>query len=190
MRAVNDSKSMTAGALAAVDGESAPWFRLDVRTPAEFRGLHMPDSVNVPLADLAHRWEWIRESAAGKPIALICRTGRRAQNAQTAFTAQSLQSYVLEGGVEDWTSAGHPVVRGKAGMSLERQVRIAAGTLVVVGAVLGLLIHSAFVGLAAFVGAGLVFAGVTDTCGMALVLGRMPWNRSGATSPTPNSTGI
>ena len=66
---------------------------------------------------------------------------------------------------------------GRKSIWLERQVRIAAGSLVVLGALLGWLVHPAFVGLSAFVGAGLVFAGVTDTCGMGMVLARMPWNR-------------
>ena len=74
-------------------------------------------------------------------------------------------------------AAGLPVVRGKKAISLERQVRIAAGSLVVVGALLGWSVHPAFVGLSAFVGAGLVFAGITDTCGMGMILARMPWNR-------------
>jgi hypothetical protein len=64
-------------------------------------------------------------------------------------------------------------------MSLERQVRIAAGSLVVLGTVLGAFVHPAFLGLPAFVGAGLIFAGVTDTCGMGMLLARMPWNRAG-----------
>jgi len=69
------------------------------------------------------------------------------------------------------------MTRGKRTISLERQVRIAAGSLVLLGAVLSLLVHPYFIGLAAFVGAGLVFAGVTDTCGMAMCLARMPWNQ-------------
>ena len=69
------------------------------------------------------------------------------------------------------------MVRGAKVISLERQVRIAAGLLVLVAVTLGWLVHPAFLGLAAFVGAGLVFAGVTDTCGMGLLLARMPWNR-------------
>ncbi|MBO0696981.1 MAG: DUF2892 domain-containing protein, partial [Zavarzinella sp.] len=84
----------------------------------------------------------------------------------------------VEGGTAAWAAAGLPVVRGRKAVSLERQVRIAAGLLVVLGAVLGWLVHPAFVGLSAFVGAGLVFAGVTDTCGMGMLLARMPWNRS------------
>jgi hypothetical protein len=62
-------------------------------------------------------------------------------------------------------------------ISLERQVRIAAGSLVLIGSALAWWVHPAFIGLAAFVGAGLVFAGATDTCGMGLLLARMPWNR-------------
>ena len=73
--------------------------------------------------------------------------------------------------------AGLPVVRGKKAISLERQVRIAAGSLVLLGVLLGWLVHPAFIGLSAFVGAGLVFAGVTDTCGMGMMLARMPWNQ-------------
>lgn len=83
----------------------------------------------------------------------------------------------VEGGTLAWEGAGLPVVRGRRVISLERQVRIAAGALVVAGVLLGWLVHPAFLGLSAFVGAGLVFAGVTDTCGMGLLLARMPWNR-------------
>jgi len=73
--------------------------------------------------------------------------------------------------------AGLPVVRGKKAISLERQVRIAAGSLVLLGAVLGSFVHPAFIGLSAFVGAGLAFSGITDTCGMGMILARMPWNQ-------------
>jgi rhodanese-related sulfurtransferase len=85
----------------------------------------------------------------------------------------------VEGGTVACAAAGLPVVRGRKAVSLERQVRIAAGLLVVLGVALGWLVHPALVGLSAFVGAGLVFAGVTDTCGMGMLLARMPWNRSG-----------
>jgi hypothetical protein len=73
--------------------------------------------------------------------------------------------------------AGLPLVRGKKAISLERQVRITAGTLVLLGTVLGWLVHPAFIGLSAFVGGGLVFAGITDTCGMGMILAVMPWNQ-------------
>ena len=82
----------------------------------------------------------------------------------------------VEGGTLAWEKAGLPVVPGKKAISLERQVRIAAGLLVLLGTAFGWFVHPAFLGLSAFVGAGLVFAGVTDTCGMGMLLARMPWN--------------
>jgi hypothetical protein len=82
----------------------------------------------------------------------------------------------IEGGTLACVEAGLPVVRGKKAISLERQVRIAAGSLVLLGAALS-FVHLAFIGLSAFVGAGLVFAGITDTCGMGMMLARMPWNQ-------------
>ena len=83
-----------------------------------------------------------------------------------------------EGGIEAWIATGHPVRRGeRAAMSLERQVRIAAGTLVALGSTAAWLLDPAWIALPAFVGSGLVFAGITDTCGMGLLLARMPWNR-------------
>ena len=84
----------------------------------------------------------------------------------------------MEGGTSAWQSAGLPVVKGKQVMSLERQVRIAAGALVVLGAVIGHFVHPGGFALSAFVGAGLVFAGITDTCGMGMLIARMPWNRA------------
>ena len=97
---------------------------------------------------------------------------------------------MLEGGVTAWEQAGLPVKRGKTVLSLERQVRVAAGLLVLTGVVLGFLVHPAFFGLAAFVGAGLTFAGLTDWCGMAMLLAKMPWNQRGGTCCTGNSCSI
>ncbi|HBJ38564.1 MAG TPA: sulfurtransferase, partial [Planctomycetaceae bacterium] len=83
----------------------------------------------------------------------------------------------VEGGTSAWDAAGLPVSRGKKAISLDRQVRIAAGSLVFAGAALGYFVHPYFIGLSAFVGAGLVFAGITDTCGMGMMIAKMPWNR-------------
>ena len=85
--------------------------------------------------------------------------------------------HVLDGGVNGWVAAGSPVRRGAARVSLERQVRVVAGALAATGAVLALLVNPLFALLPAFVGSGLVFAGVTDTCGMAMALSRLPYNR-------------
>jgi rhodanese-related sulfurtransferase len=85
---------------------------------------------------------------------------------------------VVEGGTLAWIAANLPVTRSAVKMiSLERQVRIAAGSLVLIGVLLGWFVHRGFYGLAAFVGAGLVFAGITDFCGMGLLLAKLPWNR-------------
>jgi rhodanese-related sulfurtransferase len=87
-------------------------------------------------------------------------------------------AFILEGGVDGWAAAGFPVVENaKAPLEIMRQVQIAAGSLVVAGVALGLLVHPAFFGLSAFVGAGLTFAGATGFCGMARLLAVMPWNR-------------
>ena len=83
----------------------------------------------------------------------------------------------MEGGTLACEAANLPVVRGQKAISLERQVRIAAGSLVLIGAILGFWVDPYWIALAAFVGAGLIFAGITDTCGMAMLLARMPWNQ-------------
>ncbi len=88
-----------------------------------------------------------------------------------------LQVVNVEGGTLAWAASGLPVAHGRKIMSLERQVRIAAGSLVVLGTALGFWVHPACLGLSAFIGAGLVVSGITDTCGLGMVLARMPWNR-------------
>jgi rhodanese-related sulfurtransferase len=144
---------------------------IDVRTPAEHGEIHIEGSDLMPLDRLAP------EQVRG-PVVLVCRSGKRAEQARQKLAAAGCQDLaVLEGGVLAWERAGLPVKRGRGAISLERQVRIAAGLLVLTGVVLGFLVHPAFFGLSAFVGAGLTFAGLTDWCGMALLLAKMPWNQ-------------
>lgn len=158
---------------------------LDVRTPAEYREVHVEFARNVPLDRLdPAAVSQTRTAPPDGPLYLICRSGSRGRQACEKFLAAGYANVVnVEGGTLAWAEAGLPVVRGKKAVSLERQVRIAAGSLVLLGVGLGLL-HPVFLGLAAFVGAGLVFAGVTDTCGMGLLLARMPWNRVGEDAAT------
>jgi rhodanese-related sulfurtransferase len=112
------------------------------------------------------------------PVFLICQAGPRAlQAAERLKAAGRKEVAVVEGGMTKWEACGLPTVRGRKAVSLFRQVRIVAGTLVLVGVGLGWQVHPGFYGLAAFVGAGLLFSGITDTCGMAWALGKMPWNR-------------
>jgi rhodanese-related sulfurtransferase len=152
---------------------------IDVRTPVEFREVHAADARNLPLdrLDPAAVMQ-ARDGDKGEPLYLICRSGGRGRQACEKFLAAGFTDVVnVEGGTLAWAECGLPVVRGKKAISLERQVRIAAGSLVLLNVALGWLVHPAFLALAGFVGAGLVFAGVTDTCGMGLLLARMPWNQ-------------
>lgn len=149
---------------------------LDVRTPAEFEEMHIEGSVLHPLSDL--NVETIAQLSRGKEACvLICRSGNRASQAAEKLSAKGLPPLcILEGGVLAWDAAGLPLERGAKVMSLERQVRIGAGALVFVGAVLGYFVNPVWIALSGFVGAGLVFAGITDTCGMGMLIARMPWN--------------
>ncbi len=158
---------------------------LDVRTPAEFREFHVDFARNVPLDRLDPKAiQAERNGNADRPLYVVCRSGSRGKQACEKLLAAGLVNVVnVEGGTLACETAGLPVVRGKKAISLERQVRIAAGFLVLVGAVLAMTVHPYFAGLSAFVGAGLMFAGITDTCGMAMILARMPWNQvSGSSS--------
>jgi rhodanese-related sulfurtransferase len=119
-----------------------------------------------------------RNGSQDETLYVVCRTGSRGEKACEKFRQAGFTNVVnVDGGTLACEQAGLPVVRGKKAMSLERQVRIAAGSLVLIGAVLSWFLHPAFIGLSAFVGAGLIFAGITDTCGMGMMLARMPWNR-------------
>lgn len=152
---------------------------IDVRTPAEFREVHADIARNVPLERLDPQAVLAaRNGASDQPLYVICRSGSRGQQACAKLLATGGAQVVnVEGGTLAWDAAGLPVVRGKKAMSLERQVRFAAGSLVLLGVALGFLVHPVLFGLSGFVGAGLVFAGITDTCGMGLLLARMPWNQ-------------
>lgn len=150
---------------------------IDVREYAEFAGGRVKGAKLVPLGDIEKR---SAEIDPDKPVYLMCRSGKRASEAQRKLLALGFSDVRnVRGGFEAWKAAGFDFEKdAKAVWSLERQVRFAVGSLVVFGVILSLLIHPVFIALSAFVGAGLVFAAVTDTCGMALVLARMPWNKA------------
>ena len=151
---------------------------LDVRTPGEFEAEHIEGACNVPLDALAGHGAAIRDGVAG-PLVLVCRSGQRARRAGETLAAAGLRDlYVLDGGMTAWAAAAQPVRRGRPRMSLERQVRIAAGALAAAGAFLALLVNPLFAAIPAFVGSGLVFAGVTDTCAMGMLIAKLPHNRA------------
>ena len=153
---------------------------LDVRTPAEFGEVHVVGARNVPLDRLdPAAVQSSRNGSSDQPLYVICRSGSRARQACEKFIAAGIANVVnIEGGTMACEAAGLPVVRGRKVISLERQVRICAGAMALAGALLGYFVDPRWFGLSAFVGAGLIFAGVTDTCGMAMMLGRMPWNQA------------
>jgi rhodanese-related sulfurtransferase len=163
---------------------------LDVRTPGEFREVHVNFARNVPLNQLERFYMARSPSGASQPLYVICQTGGRAHKAcEKLMRAGHLNVVSIEGGTQAWAAAGFPVVRGQARMSLERQVRIAAGLLVVFGTSLGYFVHPYWLGLTAFVGAGLAFAGITNACGMSMLLAKMPWNQVGACTASTGGSG-
>lgn len=152
---------------------------IDVRTPVEFAEVHVSQARNEPLDQFDPKTLLASgQLPKEQPVYLLCRSGGRASKAAEKLAKEGLNNaIVVEGGTLAWIDAGLPVNRGTTKViSLERQVRIVAGSLVLTGVLLAILIHPYFIGLSAFVGAGLVFAGITDWCGMGLLLAKLPWN--------------
>jgi rhodanese-related sulfurtransferase len=148
---------------------------VDVREPAEYTAEHIPRARLEPLSRFNPR----QLAGVGKPVVLVCASGQRAQQAATRLAqAGGPEVRVLVNGIASWKSAGYPLERGPGvPISLMRQVQITAGSLVLLGTLLGAFVSPAWLFLSGFVGAGLVFAGVSNTCGLALLLARMPWNQ-------------
>ncbi len=149
---------------------------IDVRTPVEFAEVHVPQARSIPLDELS---PGSLSLAKDQPVYLLCRSGQRATKAADKFAKEGFaQPIVVAGGTLAWLEANLPVTRGVTKViSLERQVRIVAGAIVFTGVLLAHFVNLHFIWLSGFVGAGLVFAGITDFCGMGLLLARMPWNR-------------
>jgi len=149
---------------------------IDVRTPVEFAEVHVPSAQSIPLDELK---PGSLQLAKDQPVYLLCRSGQRATKAAEKLAKEGFtQPVVVEGGTLGWIEANLPVTRSAVKvMSLERQVRIVAGGLVFTGVLLAHFVDPRLIWLSGFVGAGLVFAGITDFCGMGLLLAKMPWNK-------------
>jgi rhodanese-related sulfurtransferase len=158
---------------ALLTGAPAPLL-LDVRTPLEFESERIEGSVSVPLDQLDARLEELPEAA---DVVVVCRTGVRATIAAETLARAGRRARVLDGGVVGWRRARLPLRQGRRRLAVDRQVQLIAGTMVLAGVGLGAFVDPWFLALAGFVGAGLTFAGATGTCGLALILMRMPWNR-------------
>jgi rhodanese-related sulfurtransferase len=147
---------------------------IDVRTPGEYRASHIEDVENFPLDQIEARSEEFKNF---KEIYIQCGTGARSAQAAKKIRQHKMVIFDFCGGLTEWTNAGYPVIEKKGTLPIIRQVMITAGSLVLLGAIASLLGYSYGVYLAGFIGAGLLFSGVSGWCGMALVLGKMPWNK-------------
>ena len=171
--------TITAQQLANLRSTGKPVELLDVRTAIEFQEVHVDFARNMPLDQLQENVIKNGHSREkNESLYVICRSGSRGRQACERLEAAGVNVVNVEGGTLAWEAAGLPVVRAtRRVVSLERQVRIGAGSLVTAGVLLGASLHPAFYALSAIVGIGLIFAGVTDWCGMAMMLSKMPWNR-------------
>lgn len=152
---------------------------IDVREFSEFNSERIADAQLMPLSNFEKHADEIDHT---KPVYLMCRSGNRARQAAERLHSKGFSDvHVVEGGMLAWTQANLPVVKGESKVwSLERQVRFAAGLFVLTGIVLGFAVSPYLFLISGFVGAGLMFSAVTDTCGMGMVLARMPWNQKPA----------
>jgi len=149
---------------------------IDICSPTEYASGHVPGAINIPMEQLGAR---IADLRIDSTVVLICKSGQRACASAQLLKASRTDVLVLDGGTRAWRkSGGQIVVNTRTGWSLERQVRLGAGLLVLVGVVLSVVWNRGWIGLSAFVGLGLTFAGLTDVCGMAFLLTKMPWNKA------------
>ncbi|MYU20679.1 rhodanese-like domain-containing protein [Streptomyces sp. SID8352] len=153
---------------------------VDVRSPGEYAGGHLPGARNVPLDRLDEAASALTAAADRGPLLLVCASGNRSAKGCERLSELGIATTTLEGGTSAWEAAGHPVER-PAGATrtpwpMDRQVRLTAGALVAAGFVAGRFWRPAHV-LSGAIGAGLVFSGVTNTCGMAAALAKLPHNR-------------
>ncbi len=149
---------------------------IDVREYSEYSSEHVVNSKLVPLSSLGQNLSSLDRTQSAY---LLCRSDTRANQAAQKLAANGFNGVVVvKGGLMAWKAAGLPIESGTSQVwSLERQVRFTAGSLVLLGVLLAYFVHPYFIALSGFIGAGLVFSSVTDTCGMGMVLAKMPWNQ-------------
>jgi rhodanese-related sulfurtransferase len=170
------AESISVSDLMKAKNGSSRFHLVDVRSPSEFATGHIPGAVNIPMEQIESR---MRDLDRDDPIVLICQSGKRARMVAGVLEPCGKDLLVLEGGTLAWLRAGQPAVAStRVRWSLERQTRLGAGVLVLTGVVLALTTSPLWIYLAGFAGLGLTFAGLTDICPMALLLGLLPWNRS------------
>lgn len=156
---------------------------LDVRTELEFNQGHLPGARNIPLDRLQNGEEFTRENHA-RPLCIICQSGKRAAKAQAHLKAAcGTESCILEGGMNAWQDSGRPILKhhGTHGITLIRQVQIIIGAINLFGIAMAWQISAWWLLLPSMTSLGLLMAGLTGFCGLAVLLAKMPWNRTGST---------
>lgn len=150
---------------------------IDVRTPREFSFAFIEGAENIPLAELKERFQGLEGQ---ENLVLVCASGTRAKSAQKILKERGISCCLLEGGLNAWAKAGLPLQKraSSAGLSIERQVRLIAGGLAAIGGGLAVAIDPLFSFVPIAVGLGLVHAGLTDQCLMALILNKLPYNQA------------
>lgn len=149
---------------------------VDIRNPDEYAREHIPGSISLPVSALDRADLKLK---AGQQAIFHCKSGMRT-NSNCAILAQQVEgeAFMLDGGLDAWRALGLPTAKdSSAPLEINRQVQITAGGLILLGVLLGWFVSPAGFGLSAFIGAGLMFAGISGWCGMATVLQAMPWNR-------------
>jgi len=159
---------------------------LDVRTPGEHANAHVPGARLIPLDELDAAAFCREQNGAGTPLYVLCQSGSRAKRAiEKLEQAGALGCRRVEGGTQAWMDAGLAVNRDESRvLPLMRQVQIVVGFVSAVGAALALAVHPWFALISLLTGGGLLFAGLTGFCGLALVLAKMLWNKTSACHST------
>ncbi|WP_327397171.1 rhodanese-like domain-containing protein [Streptomyces phaeochromogenes] len=155
---------------------------IDVRTPGEYASGHLPGALNIPLDQVRRALPELRHAAERGDVLIVCASGNRSQAACELLAGEGIAAATLAGGTTAWAAEGNDLDRpaasaARGAWAMERQVRLTVGTLVLVGLTLGLLVHPAFQILSAGVAGGLVLSALTNTCTMAVLLGKLPHNR-------------
>jgi rhodanese-related sulfurtransferase len=172
-------KSISATELSKLVASGQSIDLIDVRTPIEFRAVHVECARNQPLDRLDPKAiQSARNGSASEPLYVVCRSGGRSRHACEKLVAAGITNVInVEGGTQACEAAGVPVVHGKKSIPINCQVQILVGSIVLVGAALAVWVHPYWAALSGAMGAGLVFSGLTDTCIMGSFLARMPWNQ-------------
>lgn len=164
----NDAQALIAG--------GAHYKLLDVRSPLEYNETHIKGSLNVPMDMVSAKLDDLGK--AGDAYIVLCRTGNRSAMAADMLLQSGIKDVkVLDGGMMRWQKERLPVEKGAGGISIERQVRIAAGTVILISMALAFLVHPAFLAIAVFVGCSLIYAGLSDNCMMGMLLMKLPYNQ-------------